>query len=122
MKSLNDYIPGMEQSKQVTLVNRPGFLEAWSCEGWLPGEQHRSATFLVVYRSPLVKDTTAMYRPVLEKILAAHRVEVIRAGVYKDPAVMMGRGEILFIRLSDEGSDPPYTVDQMDDMLGAIVV
>ena len=83
----------------------------------MPGCEEQSATFLVVYRSPLVTDTSAMYKPVADIILAADHVEVIRSGVHEDASMMHGRGETLFVRLYEAGANPPYSLSEIRSML-----
>lgn len=114
---LGDYFPGLVQSDQRTLVSKPGWLEAWCCEGWFAGDERQKATFLVSYRSPLVSETSRLFKPVADLMLGADHVEVIRAGRHEDSKMMHGFGETLFVRLYASGITPPYSLGEIRSIL-----
>lgn len=116
-KKLNDYFPGLNQSKRETLVDRPGWLRAWLCDAWPEDEINRSVKFLVVYRSPLVTSDSSMYKKVADILLGADHVECFSSGTFDDPQMMLGAGQGSFFRLYSRGVKPLYTLEEIGRML-----
>lgn len=54
---------------------------------------YTAAVGLLVYRSPMVRDSDPIYRPVAE-LLETHRLSVANHQVILDPSMIMGRGEL----------------------------
>lgn len=125
LTQLKNFLPGMEQADIETVVEKAGWLSVWECEAWPEDDKSRSATYLMVYRSTLVKDTSPIYREVAAKILAAGHSEILRAALCEDETLMFGSAEALLIRLHDEGANPPYKAEDIkwliDQMEGAML-
>lgn len=84
----------IEKVVETTVIHKPGWLEVWTCDGCAEDE-----SFLVVYRSPLVKYTSDMYEPVARMLLGASSVEVIAEEECEDPNMMFGKGVTLLLSL-----------------------
>lgn len=68
---------------------------------------------MLVYRSPLVKDVTAMHGPVSQAILEAERVDFMWRRSVDDVDMMFGRGDFLLLRLSDLDNAPTVDPDEV---------
>lgn len=56
-----------------------------------------SAAGLLVYRSPALRDTDPVFKPVLE-VLRHHRWRVVLEETIPDPGMMFGRGDLTVYR------------------------
>ncbi|ASR86172.1 hypothetical protein SEA_BOBSWAGET_67 [Mycobacterium phage BobSwaget] len=117
------YFPEVVHDPVITHVDEPGWLYAQSCETWWKGSlDEEPVTALLVYRSPLVTDTSRLYAPISEKLLDAKRIEVIGSGSRFDPNMMGERGEFLVARMTHQADDfPPGPLD-MDEVRNILQV
>jgi hypothetical protein len=90
---------GCSHSETVTVVNRPGWLWSSKCEVWMDDDPSQICTILAVYKSPLLKPTKAMYRPVANLILNAGHTDMLAEGSREDERMIHGRGEWYITRL-----------------------
>lgn len=81
----------LPKEQQVCVVSQPGWLEVWRCDCWL-----------IVYRSPLVRDTDPMYQPVAEVLIGSGGYKIAYTDVRDDENMMFGRGEFALIKLEGE--------------------
>lgn len=110
--------PEVIRSDVTTIVDIPGWLYAQSCETWWTGSLDADpVTVLLVYRSPLVKATKTIYRPVTDMILAANRFEVIGDGSRMDENMIHGDkgARFLVARMTQADAFPKGPLD-MDDV------
>ncbi|AEL17886.1 hypothetical protein TRIXIE_74 [Mycobacterium phage Trixie] len=116
------FFPEAITSPVETLVNEPGWLYAQKCEVWWRGQEHLPpSTVLITYRSPLVKVTGKMYRPVADLILSANKFEVVGSGEREDRSWWGEKGEFLFARMThaEEFSSGPLDGLQIREKLMA---
>lgn len=102
----------LNTSQRTQVAHEPCWLNAWTSQS-----PTGTSTVLVVVRSVLVKDTSPMYRPVLDLILAAERVELIHTDVLDDDEWMFGKAERIGLRLSDADTEHLLEPSQVRDML-----
>ncbi|ASZ75414.1 hypothetical protein PBI_JOSHKAYV_75 [Mycobacterium phage JoshKayV] len=110
---LVNLFPEVVHTPVQTIVDEPGWLYAQTCNTWWKGWEHLDpVSILLVYRSPLVKDTGKMYRPVSNLILAANRFEVYGRGSREEPNWMGERGEFMVAKMTQADAFPvdPRTV------------
>ncbi|BBC43896.1 hypothetical protein [Mycobacterium phage GS4E] len=108
--------PEVVHTPVETLVNDPEFMYAQRCETWWQGQEHLDpVTVLLVYRSPLVKDTGKFYRPISKMILEAGKFEVIGSGSHCNPKYWGNCGEFMVARLTQEDAFPggPLEMDEV---------
>ncbi|QJD50279.1 hypothetical protein SEA_IWOKEUPLIKEDIS_76 [Mycobacterium phage Iwokeuplikedis] len=104
---LTELFPEVVSSPVRTIVNEPGWLYAQTCDTWWRGSEHLApVSILLVYRSPLVKETGKMYRPISNMILAANRCELIGSGSKEDLHWMGDRGEFMVAKMTQADSFP----------------
>ncbi|QFP95553.1 hypothetical protein SEA_GAUGELDP_70 [Mycobacterium phage GaugeLDP] len=98
-----------------TIEDQPGWLYAQTCKTWWKRSLDVDpVTILLVYRSPLVTETSRLYRPIAEQILAANRVEVIGTGSHFNPEFMGERGEFMIARTTQAEAFPPGPLDMAE--------
>ncbi|QNJ57022.1 hypothetical protein SEA_DELORIS_74 [Mycobacterium phage Deloris] len=108
--------PEVVHTPVQTIVNDPEFMYAQRCETWWEGGlEEVPVTVLLVYRSPLVKDTGKFYRPISKMILEANQFEVIGSGSHVNPKYWGNRGEFMVARLTQASEFPwgPLNADQI---------
>ncbi|QGJ90971.1 hypothetical protein SEA_BIANCATRI92_73 [Mycobacterium phage BiancaTri92] len=104
--------PEVVHTPVETIANEPGWIYAQKCEAWWKGQEHLDpTTILLVYRSPLVKDTGKMFRPISKLILAANRFEVIGSGIREDEHWMGEHGKFLVARMTQASELPVGPLD-----------
>ncbi|UJD21003.1 hypothetical protein SEA_HARRYHOUDINI_75 [Mycobacterium phage HarryHoudini] len=107
LSRLTELFPEVVSSPVRTIVNEPGWLYAQTCDTWWRGAEHLDpVSILLVYRSPLVKDTGKMYRPISNMILAANRFELFGKGSREDLNWMGERGEFMVAKMTQADSFP----------------
>lgn len=125
LTQLKSFLPGLEQTEIETWIDEAGFLTVWVCDVWPGDEPARSSTYMLVYRSLLVEDTSPIYKPVYDKILAADHSELLREARCDDETMWYGSAKALLIRLHSEGANPPYKASDIrwviDQMEGAML-
>lgn len=95
------------------MVNDPEFMYAQRCETWWQGQEHLDpVTVLLVYRSPLVKDTGKFYRPISKLILEAGKFEVIGSGSHCNPNYWGNCGDFMVARLTQASEFPKGPLDR----------
>ncbi|AHJ86687.1 hypothetical protein CRB1_76 [Mycobacterium phage CRB1] len=105
--------PEVVHTPVQTLVNDPEFMYAQRCETWWQGQEHLDpVTVLLVYRSPLVKDTGKFYRPISKMILEAGKFEVIGSGNRVDKNLWGERGDFMVARLTQASEFPGGPLDK----------
>ncbi|WXX09780.1 hypothetical protein [Mycobacterium phage MS619] len=126
LTQLVDLFPEVVHTPVRTIVDEPGWLYAQVCDTWWKGSEHLDpVSVLLVYRSPLIKDTGKMYRPVSNLILAANRFEVYGRGSRKEPNWMGERGEFLVAKMTQADAFPvaprTLTVEEVRDRIMSAV-
>ncbi|QLF82820.1 hypothetical protein KIY84_gp75 [Mycobacterium phage Georgie2] len=107
LTQLVNLFPEVVHGPVQTIVDEPGWLFAQTCDTWWKGSEHLDpVSILLVYRSPLVKDTGKMYRPVSNLILAANRFEVYGRGTREDPNWLGERGEFMVAKMTQADAFP----------------
>ncbi|AMS01062.1 hypothetical protein SEA_ARCHERNM_68 [Mycobacterium phage ArcherNM] len=112
--------PEVVSNPVETIVLEPLWLYAQKCEVWWQGLEHLDpVTILLTYRSPLVKDTSKMYRPVSKLILESKRFEVISAGSQVDSTWWGEKGEFMVARMTQASEFPggPLDMTQVRDTI-----
>ncbi|AHG24296.1 hypothetical protein KIY80_gp72 [Mycobacterium phage Benvolio] len=112
--------PEVVHTPVETLVNDPEFIYAQRCETWWRGKEHLApVTVLLVYRSPLVKDTGKFYRPISKMILESNRFEVIGSGSRVDKNYWGNRGDFMVAKMTQASEFPggPLDNDEMQRIL-----
>ncbi|AFV51204.1 hypothetical protein ST20ES_76 [Mycobacterium phage 20ES] len=105
--------PEVVHTPVQTMVNDPEFMYAQRCETWWKGQEHLDpVTVLLVYRSPLVKDTGKFYRPVAKMICESNQFEVIGSGSHCNPKYWGNRGEFMVARLTQQDAFPGGPLDK----------
>ncbi|AHJ86436.1 hypothetical protein 40AC_73 [Mycobacterium phage 40AC] len=94
--------PEIVHTEPKVLVHERGWLYAQTCQTWWADSPEADPVdILLVYKSPRVKATRAMYKPVADMLLGANRLEVIGQGKRFDTNMIHG----------DKGAD--YLVTRM---------
>ncbi|AYD87099.1 hypothetical protein SEA_NICOLETERA_72 [Mycobacterium phage NicoleTera] len=93
--------PEVVHTPVETIAYEPNWIYAQKCETWWRGSEDLDpVTVLLVYRSPLVKETGKMYRPVSELILPANKFEIIAEGSQANPSWWGERAEFMAARMT----------------------
>ncbi|ASR86525.1 hypothetical protein SEA_CHANGELING_73 [Mycobacterium phage Changeling] len=107
--------PEVVSNPVETIVLEPLWLYAQKCEVWWRGFEHLDpVTVLMTYRSPLVKDTSKMYRPISKMILESKRFEVITAGSQVDSTWWGEAGEFMVARMTQASEFPGGPLDMRE--------
>ncbi|AVP41920.1 hypothetical protein SEA_JSQUARED_78 [Mycobacterium phage Jsquared] len=112
-------------SPQV-IADHPGWLFAQRCETWWQGHLDEDpVSVLLVYRSPRVKDTSRLYRPVSNLILGANKVEYIAQGTRFDPTMIhCDKGTewtVLRMTQADQFPKDPIDMSEVGKLLSVAV-
>lgn len=91
---------GCSYTTPTVFADRPGWLWASKSDVWMDDDPSQIATVSLVYRSPLVKDTKPLYRPVADLLLKADRVDLLAEGELEDEHMIHGRGLWFVSRLT----------------------
>uniref|UniRef100_A0AAU8GR15 Tail terminator n=1 Tax=Mycobacterium phage BabyBack TaxID=3158877 RepID=A0AAU8GR15_9CAUD len=112
--------PEVVTSPVQTIGDEPGWLFAQTCETWWKGaEDVDPVTILLVYRSPLVTDTSRLYGPIADMHLSFNRCEIIGSGERFDPHMMGERGQFMVARMThaDRFQPGPLDMDQAREII-----
>ncbi|AWN05840.1 hypothetical protein SEA_BLINN1_81 [Mycobacterium phage Blinn1] len=113
LNALGKLFPGFDHAKQEELAGEPAWLYAWSMEAWSREDPTMRASYLLVYRSPLVKSTDPEYQPVRDVILEADRMDVLARGTFEDPNMMFGEGEYILHRLAGADFTSKFSLEEI---------
>lgn len=98
--------PDVDRSPVTTVEDEPGWLYAQTCEAWWRGSPDQKVGLVLVYRSPLVTDTSRLYRPIADKLLAANKIEVVASGTQFDEKMMGEKGMWFYARTTQADALP----------------
>ncbi|ANT42264.1 hypothetical protein SEA_KOKO_78 [Mycobacterium phage Koko] len=121
LNTLGKLFPGFDCAKQEVLVDEPAWLYAWRMEGWRRDLPSIRATYLLVYRSPLVKCTDHEYQPIRDVMLGPDRMDVLGEGTLEDPNMMFGEGEYILHRLAPVGFKSMYTTNEIRSIIAEVL-
>ncbi|AMS00972.1 hypothetical protein SEA_LOSER_76 [Mycobacterium phage Loser] len=111
-------LPEVVSTPVETIACESNWLYAQKCEAWWRGFEHLDpVTVLLVYRSPLVKCTSKMYRPVSNLILAAKRFDVLCSGTHHNPDWWGETGQFTVARLTQADAFPEGPIDEIRQVL-----
>ncbi|AGS82755.1 hypothetical protein ANNAL29_74 [Mycobacterium phage AnnaL29] len=111
-------LPEVVSTPPETIACEPNWLYAQKCEVWWRGSEYLDpVTVLLTYRSPLVKCTSKMYRPVSNLILAANKFDVLCSGDHPNPDWWGERGEFMVARLTQADAFPEGPIDEIRQAL-----
>ncbi|ADB93766.1 hypothetical protein REDROCK_73 [Mycobacterium phage RedRock] len=107
-------LPEVVSTPPETIAAEPNWLYAQKCEVWWRGSEHLDpVTVLLTYRSPLVKCTSKMYRPISKLILAANRFDVLCSGTHPNPDWWGETGQFMVARLTHADAFPEGPIEEI---------
>lgn len=112
LSHLKNMFEGVRFSDPEVVAYRPGFLFAQRISVW-ERDDIPPVTALLVARSPLVKDTKKIYRPVSDLILGSKMVDVLDSRRIVDSATVFGHADCMVLRLADHPPLGPYSIEDI---------
>ncbi|AXH46808.1 hypothetical protein SEA_ACOLYTE_65 [Mycobacterium phage Acolyte] len=115
LSTLHTLFEDVQMSAPELVVNKPGWMFAQQVKVWeFPDDPNiPPALGLLVCRSPLVKDTHRMYRPVADLILRAGRCDILDERTIPDKNTMHGQLDCMMFRLAYSDAYGTYDLPEI---------
>lgn len=110
-------IRGLEHTPQEVVAADECWLYAWICKAWVAGDPEDHCHYMLVYRSPYVKDTAPMYGPVRDLLLESERVDLLLRETREDENMVWHQGEWILVRLCAADFRPKLTDEQIRQVI-----